>query len=138
MGAGVLRDVSLAYQLLWDTNRQVTGVRLCLGPHTNSTFDTDHLIGTLGELWPSSSGPLLLATPSLATRQALLALTPVGLARIEVPDISLQDTAFAQHAMKAARRGLTWCGAVNPAPASKPQTQLTLHKVCWALAQKRR
>lgn len=112
MATGVLHDVSLGYQLLWNARRQLAGVELTLAARPGSTLNTTHLLTTLSELWGPQAPALLLRTPSASLLVNLLDLTPPALAQVEVQTDMLNDPAFAQRVQRAQQRGLqlVWRG----------------------------
>ena len=112
MAAGILHDVALSYQLLWNTQREVAGVALTLDAPSDSAFDAAHFIHTLSELWGPSAPGLMLRTPSPAVLVKLLDLTPKALAQVEVQSRMLGDAAMLQHVRHAQQRGLqlVWHG----------------------------
>ena len=118
MAAGVLHDVSLGYQLLWDTRRDLAGVQLWVDTHENQRFDPAHLLSTLGDLWHPTCRPLMLSTRSASLLADLLDLTPPALASINVLDVLLQDPAVAQRVLRAHQRGLqlVWQGEPGTQP----------------------
>lgn len=133
MAAGVLHDVSLGYQLLWNTQRQPDQMWLTLEPHPGRLVNTGHLLASLAAQWSDQSGGLTLSTRSAALLADLLNLTPVTLAQVEVTDTLLSDPAITQRVLRARQRGLplVWRGEpgtrVQPAHAhSFGQTLLSL------------
>jgi len=112
MATGVLQAVTLGYQLLWNAQRQATGVLLSMEPRPGSPQDTGHLLATLAELWPARAPQLLLGTSHPGLLADLLDLTHPKLAQVEVPAALLADPAIAQRLARAAQRGLplVWHG----------------------------
>ena len=120
MAAGVLNDVSLGYQLLWNARRQPEQVWLSLEPHAGRLVNTGHVLGNLSTQWSDPHIGLTLSTRSAALLTDLLDLTPPTLARIEVADNLLSDPAIGQRVLRARRRGLqlVWHGE----PGTKPES----------------
>lgn len=112
MAAGVLADVSLGYQLLWNARRQPAGVLLSLDGVPGKTLATRHLLTLLGEFWPPLAPALMLSTPCPALLADLLDLSPKALGKIVVPAALLNDPAIAQRVRRAPQRGLqlVWHG----------------------------
>lgn len=118
MAAGVLHDVTLGYQLLWNAQRQVAGVVLNLDARPGCTVEVNHLISVLTGLWQPQAPTLLLTTPSPTLLAALLDLTPNALARVEVTTGMLGNAAIAQRVLRAQQRGLpmVWRGEPGERP----------------------
>jgi c-di-GMP phosphodiesterase len=111
MAAGVLHDVVLGYQLLWNAQRQVAGVALTLDAQPGA-FDVGHLLELLDSFWRPNAPNLLLRTPSPTLLTALLSLTPPALAQVEVQSGLLGDAAMGLQVRHAQQRGLqlVWHG----------------------------
>jgi hypothetical protein len=120
MAAGVLHDVSLGYQLLWNARRQPDQVWLNLAPHNGRLVNTGHLLASLSSQWSEQHTRLTLSTRSAVLLADLLDITPPTLAQIEVTDTLLSDPAIAQRVWRARQRGLSlvWHGE----PGARPQT----------------
>lgn len=112
MAAGVLHDVSLGYQLLWNAQRQLAGVELTLAARPGNSLNAGHLLTTLSELWGPQAPALWLRTPSASLLVNLLDLTPPALAQVQVQADMLNDPAIAQRVQRAQQRGmqLVWRG----------------------------
>lgn len=112
MAAGVLHNVSLSYQLLWNAQRQLAGVELTLAAWPGCTLNAAHLLITLSDLWGPQAPTLLLRTPSASLLTGLLDLTPPALAQVEIQADLLNDPAIAQRVQRAQQRGLqlVWRG----------------------------
>jgi len=112
MAHGALHEVSLGYQLLWDSQCKVAGVQLGVDAHPEASLDTRHLLSLLGQLWSTDAPQLQLTTASKPLLADLLDLMPAKLARLEVTDTQLQDPALAQRVVRAGQRGLAliWRG----------------------------
>ncbi|MDD2880930.1 MAG: HDOD domain-containing protein [Rhodoferax sp.] len=112
MAAGVLHDVSLGYQLLWNAQRQLAGVELTLAARPGCTLNAGHLLTTLSELWGPQAPTFYLRSPSPQLLVNLLDLTPPALTQIEVQADLLNDPAIAQRVQRAQQRGLqlVWRG----------------------------
>jgi len=120
MAAGILHDVSLGYQLLWNARRQPDQVCLNLVPHNGRLVNTGHLLASLTTQWSDQHPRLTLSTRSATLLADLLDLTPPALAWVEVADTLLSDPAIVQRVWRARQRGLSlvWCGE----PGTRPQT----------------
>lgn len=120
MAAGILNDVSLGYQLLWNAQRQPNQVWLTLEPHTGRPVNTSHLLANLATQWSDQTIGLTLSTGSGTLLAELLDQTPPTLARVEVVDTLLSDPAITQRVVRARQRGLqlVWRGA----PGTHPQS----------------
>ena len=121
MAVGMLQDVTLGYQFLWNVQRQMAGTVLTLDALPGSGVGVEHLIKLLGELWQTQTPALVLSTPSPASLATLLDLTPSPLAHVLVSSDLLTDPAIAQRVQRARQRGLSliWRGqpGQNPLPA---------------------
>lgn len=118
MVAGVLQDVTLGYQPLWNVQRQVAGMVLTLDAVPASTCHAEHLIPELCALWSANAPTLLLSTASPHTLAALLDLTPCHLAHVVVSSTLLGDPVIAQKVQLARQRGLSllWRGQPGQSP----------------------
>jgi len=131
MAAGVLHDVSLGYQLLWNAQRQPDQVWLTLEPHIGQVVNTSYLLASLATQW-SADQPigLTLSTRNTALLADLLDQTPSTLARVAVPDTLLANPAIAQRVARARQRGLqlVWRGepGAHIPPAHAPSFAQTL------------
>jgi len=131
MAAGVLHDVSLGYQLLWNAQRQPDQVWLTLEPHAGQVVNTNFLLASLATQW-SADQPigLTLSTRSAALLADLLDQTHPSLARVEVADTLLANPAIAQRVVRARQRGLplVWRGepGAHIQPAHAPNFAQTL------------
>lgn len=112
MVAGVLQQVSLAYQLFWNRQREVAGVRLHIRPDADSVFATGQLIAELQSVWSATAPPLLLACDHTGLLSELLALMPVSLGQLEITSAQLAQPAVAAALSSARQRGvlLVWRG----------------------------
>jgi len=106
MASGVLHDVSMGYQLLWNAQRKVAGLQLCLAPRASRPVDARTMLNQIGQLWHTSAVPMQLQTKAADLLADLLDATPSTLARIEVSDELLQDPGIAQRVLRASQRGL--------------------------------
>jgi len=116
--AGVLNDVSLGYQLLWNLQRQPEQVWLTLEPHAGRLVNTGHVLGSLAAQWADPAISLTLATRSSVLLADLLDLTPPTLAQVEVTGTQLSDPAIMQRVLRARQRGLqlVWHGEPDTRP----------------------
>ncbi len=96
----------MSYQLLWNAQRKVAGVQLCVAPRGPTHVDARPMLKQIGQLWQTGAAPLQLCTLSAELLADLLDVTPSTLARIEVSDELLQDPAIAQRVLRASQRGL--------------------------------
>lgn len=106
MTNGALHEVSMSYQLLWNAQRKLAGVQLCLAPRAPTHVDARPMLKQIDQLWQTGAAPLQLCTLSAELLAELLDVTPSALARIEVSDELLQDTGIAQRVLRASQRGL--------------------------------
>jgi len=106
MAAGVLNHVSLAYQLFWNKQREVAGVRLHISPHDNCGFETSHLISALLAAWPETAPPLLLASNHTGFLAELLSQMPGALGQLEISSTLLAHPHIEPALALAKRRGL--------------------------------
>ena len=132
MAAGVLHEVALGYQLLWNKQRQLAGVVLTVDAQPG-VFDARHLIDLLGAHSGPDAPTWLLGTPSPTLLAELLDLIPPALAQVGVQSHMLSDSAISRRVLRAQQRGLqlVWHGAPgqHPMPAFAPcfaQTILNL------------
>jgi hypothetical protein len=112
MSHGGLHGVSLAYQLLWNTQRRPVGTLLRIAPRSSVSVEARHLLNALRQLWRADAAPLLLATSSMPLLADLLEQAPAPAWRLVVSDTQLQDPAMAQRVARAGQRGvaLVWQG----------------------------
>jgi len=132
MTAGVLHDVSLNYQLLWNVQRQVAGVQLSVHPHEAKNIDCTHLLATLNNLCGAQRSPLYVSTASPGLLADLLDLTPPALAQLVVPDVWLLDAAMTQRMLHAHQRGLrlVWQGEPGTHPKAAHIGYFAQNMVC--------
>lgn len=132
MAAGVLHEVSLNYQLLWNAHRQVAGVQLSVNPHDGNDIDPAHLIATLNKLCSAQRAPLILSTASPGLMAHLLDLTPPDLAQLIVSDTFFQDAALSQRVIRAHQRGLqlVWQGEPGTHPKAAHIGYFAQNMVC--------
>ena len=112
MAAGVLHQVVLGYQLLWNAKRQVAGVAVTLDAPPGA-LDVGHLLDAINAIWRPSAPSLLLRTPSATLLTGLLSLAPPALAQVEVDSHLLGDPTIEKQVRHAQQRGLqlVWHGA---------------------------
>lgn len=118
MAAGALQHVALGYQLLWNAQRQIAGVQLCLDTLPGIQPHTHALLAELQKLWSPLAPPLLLSTPHPTLLMDLLEHTPSALARVEVLAELLSHPALPQYVQQAQKRGLrmVWRGQPGERP----------------------
>lgn len=123
MPQSVLGSVSLGYQLIWNQVRQLAGVQLFIAPHSDSTIDAVHLLGTLKDLWSEQAPQLIVSVQSSALFRDILSHGPTDGAWIEVQQAWLEDPELAQLVHQAQQRGMTliWRGE----PGQRPGTALS-------------
>lgn len=123
MAAGVLNDVSLAYQLLWNAQRQPDQVWLHLEPLAARPVNASHLVSALSRQWSTPHVTLTLSSADTSLLMGLLDQTPPALAQVAVEERLLSDPTMAQRLMHARQRGLqlVWRGE----PGTQPQPDLT-------------
>ncbi|MCU0941120.1 MAG: HDOD domain-containing protein [Hydrogenophaga sp.] len=120
----VLDSVAMAYQPLWNRQRELAGVRLCVRAIHPEGVDADHLLQAIGEDWPEGAPPLLLSLQTPRLQQQALACPPIRNTWLEMPAalFGTQDTLA--RLSQAQRRGhqLVRSGALStlrglPTPA---------------------
>ena len=113
-----MNDVSLAYQFLWNAQRQPDQIWLYLEPLTANPVNTRHLLTALRRLWSASCVTLTLSSTDAGLLSDLLAQTPTELAQVEVPERLLSDPAITQQVWRAQQRGLqlVWRGEPGTQP----------------------
>ena len=112
MTTGVLQDVTLDYQLLWDAHRKVAGVRINLAVLPYHRIDTAHLLGALQSAWHPKAPELILCNLELPLLSELLKLDPGPQIRLAIPAEHLRDATLAQQIALAKPRGvqMAWEG----------------------------
>ncbi len=122
MAASVLSQVTLGYQLLWNTLRQPAGVQLFIAPHGGINVPAQHLLAALDEQWPVGAPPLLLSPLSPSLLADLLEQAPRDGIWLEVQQGWLHEPALQQRVRLAHRRGLrlVWRGE----PGERPDDSL--------------
>lgn len=113
-----MNDVSLAYQFLWNAQRQPEQVWLYLEPLADSPVNTRHLLAALRRQWSSPCVKLTLSSTNTGLLMDLLAQTPPDLAQVEVAERLLFDPAVTQQVLRAQQRGLqlVWRGEPGTRP----------------------
>jgi len=105
MTQSVLDSLTLAYEPVWSRDRALAAVRLHVGAVRPEAADAAHLLQLLGDSWPESAPPLVLAfnTPRLLA-QALVG-PPVAHTWVEVPGGAFDQEEGLARLSLAARRG---------------------------------
>jgi hypothetical protein len=118
MPAGVLQDVTLGYQLLWNAQRQVVGVRLNLEVLRFHSVDAARLLAALLSAWHPMAPMLILCTTDISLLAELLKLDLGPLVQLAVSADLLNDHALAQQVTQAKLRGLAlvWQGQPGQTP----------------------
>ena len=81
----VLDSLALGYEPVWNRERQLAAVRLCVHPIHAAAVDAAHLMQALGDDWPESAPVLVIAIDSPRLLQQALACAPVHNTWLEVP-----------------------------------------------------
>lgn len=81
----VLDSVAMAYQPLWNRQRELAGVRLCVRAIHPEGVDASHLLQAIGEDWPEGAPPLLLALLTPRLHHQALDCPPIRNTWLEVP-----------------------------------------------------
>ena len=133
MAHTVLGSVSLGYQLVWNTLRQLRGVHLFIGTHERTPVDGRQLLSALQAQWSAQAPTLLLSVQSPQLLSDLLDHAPLDCPWLEVNNRYLRDPAIAQRVHQAHQRGLplVWRGdpGTRPSAALAPcfaRTMVTL------------
>jgi hypothetical protein len=96
MAAGVLRDVTLSYRLLWNARRQLAGVKLELEVLPGHQVEASHLLAALQSAWHAKAPPLLLSTADVPLLAALLPLDLGPSMQLVVPADLLNNSMLMQ------------------------------------------
>lgn len=118
MAAGVLQDVTLGYQLLWNAQRQVAGVKLNLEVLPFRSVDAAYLLAALQSAWHPKAPGLILSTTDATLLAELLKLDLGALVQLAVPADLLNDHTLARQVNQAKQRGLqlVWHGQPGQTP----------------------
>ncbi|MBX3609722.1 MAG: HDOD domain-containing protein [Hydrogenophaga sp.] len=81
----VLDSVAMAYVPLWNRERELAGVRLCVRAIHPEGVDANHLLRAIGEDWPEAAPPLLLSLQTPRLQQQALACPPIHNTWLEMP-----------------------------------------------------
>jgi EAL and modified HD-GYP domain-containing signal transduction protein len=121
MAQTVLGNISLGYQLLWSPLRQPAAVQLFVNADAEVPVDAHHLLAALGELWPESAPPLLLALQSHPLLLDLLDHAGPAGPWLQIDEAWLEQPELARRVHQAQQRGLplVWHGepGQRPGPA---------------------
>jgi hypothetical protein len=133
MAQSVLGSVTLGYEAIWNQKRAYAGVRLFVEAVSASAVDGQHLLDSIGALWPESAPPILLSVRSPTLLGSLLGHSPVRGIWLEVPDHFMADALFAGRVRKAQQRGaaLAWSG--DPGQALDGNIASLFHKTLRTL-----
>jgi hypothetical protein len=118
MTAGVLQSVTLDYQLLWNAQRQVAGVRINLEVLPFQSIDAAHLVATLQSAWHPKAPTLTLSTPDARLLTELLKLDLGPMVQLAVSADLLNDSSLSHQVTQAKQRGmqLVWQGQSGQTP----------------------
>lgn len=118
MAPTALGSVALGYKLLWNRQRQVSGVQLFVGTHDTAPVEAPHLLNAIDEIWSEQAPKLLLSTQSPHLLADLLDHATTKGPWIEVHESHLQDPPLRERVHKAHRRGLQliWRGEPGARP----------------------
>jgi hypothetical protein len=124
MAAGVLQDVTLSYQVLWNAQRQVAGVKLNLEVLPGRQIEAGHLLTALQSAWHAKAPALLLSTADAPLLAALLRLDLKPTMQLVVSAELLNDSTFARLVTSAKQRGLqlVWQGQPGQTPLPRQTT----------------
>lgn len=120
MAHTVLGHVSLGYQLVWNTLRQLRGVHLFIGKDEHTPVDARQFLSALQAQWSAQAPTLLLSVQSPKLLSDLLDHAPLDCPWLEVNDHHLRDPAIAQRVHQAHQRGLSlfWRGEPGTRPSA--------------------
>lgn len=129
MATGVLQDVALAYQLLWNAQRQVACVRISLDVLPLRKVDASHLLAALQSAWHPRAPALILCTTDITLLVELLKLDPGPLVQLAVPADLLHDQTLAHQVTQAKQRGLplVWQGSPGQTPLPAQAASFSKH-----------
>lgn len=85
MSHTVLDSLALGYEPVWNRERQLAAVRLCVHPVHAAAVDAAHLMQALGDDWPESAPVLIISLDSPRLLQQALSSAPVHNTWLEVP-----------------------------------------------------
>lgn len=121
MAHTVLDSVTLGYQLLWGSDRQLRAIRLYIDadPDPDIVVDAPHLLTILRETWRDQSAPLLLDIHSLRLLGNVLEHSGPDTPAVVVPQAALSHPTLVERLLQAQRRGahLLWRGEAGEQPA---------------------
>jgi len=87
MALNILEDVSLAYQPIWGSKRQLVGVRLRVRALQPATFNAPQLLSLLSGEWSADAPFLLVSFADIGSLRQTLAVNPVDHIWLELPDM---------------------------------------------------
>jgi hypothetical protein len=118
MAAGVLQDVTLGYQLLWNAQRQVAGVRLNLEVLPFRSVDAAGVLAALQSAWHPEAPARIICTTDIPLLSELLKLDLGPLVQLAIAADLINDNALAQQVTHAKKRGLqlVWQGQPGQTP----------------------
>jgi hypothetical protein len=118
MASGVLQDVTLDYQLLWNAQRRVTGVRINLAVMPFRSVNAANLLSALTSAWHSRAPTLILSTTDALLLAELLKLDLGPWVQLAVPTDLLNDPTLAKQVTQAKQRDLQliWHGQSGQTP----------------------
>lgn len=105
MSQTVLDSIALGYQPVWNRQRQLGAVRLCIRTVDPEAVDAEHFMEVLGEVWPVSAPVLILSIANGAMLHQALACKPVHNTWLEVPASHFSDPADREDLEAAAASG---------------------------------
>jgi c-di-GMP phosphodiesterase len=129
MTAGVLQDVTLDYQLLWNAQRHVAGVRINLAVLPYHHIDPVHLLAALLSAWHPKAPELILSHLELPLLTELLKLDLGPQIRLAIPAEHLSDVTLAQQIALARHRGvqMAWEGQPGQTPLPAQAVNFSEH-----------
>jgi hypothetical protein len=118
MAAGVLQDVTLSYQVLWNAQRQVAGIKLNLEVLPGRQIEAVHLLTALQSAWHAKAPKLLLSTANAPLLAALLRLDLKPTMQLVVSAELLKDSTVERLVTSAKQRSLhlVWQGQPGQTP----------------------
>jgi hypothetical protein len=128
MAAGVLQDITLGFQPLWNAQRQMAGVVLCVHTLPTGAVNLEPLLAGLLEPWHVRAPALLLGTAAPHMLAALLDLAPGAVSGVVVNAELLSDPVIHQRVQLARQRGLRLIWRGQTGQTALPAVSATFHQ----------
>ena len=127
MRTAALGQVTLGYQLIWNSLRQVAGVQLFIAAHDGERVDTPALLQALTQAWPNEAPQLLLSPTSPELLGDLLTCAGADGPWLEVQGTHTHEPQVIERVFQAHQHGvpLVWRGE----PGNWPSTTMA---TCFA------